>query len=231
MFTTAIEFFQNGGFYMYPIAFVLALGIAIAIERFIVLTRERVRNRQIWQDLQPALNAGDFRKAHEIATRSEAALGRMVAYGLTRGVGAGRRAEDIELALEEGLMEILPRLEKRTGYLGMFANIATLLGLLGTIIGLISAFAAVANANPAEKANLLSQSIAVAMNTTAFGLIAAIPLLILFSYLQSRTTEIVDSLEMAAVKFTNMIRKVQTEREAAQTAQAARQPAGNAPRA
>ncbi|QGX41219.1 MotA/TolQ/ExbB proton channel family protein [Permianibacter aggregans] len=230
MFTTAIEFFQNGGFYMYPIAFVLALGIAIAIERFIVLTRERVRNRQIWQDLQPALNAGDFRKAHEIATRSQAALGRMVAYGLTR-VGAGRRAEDIELALEEGLMEILPRLEKRTGYLGMFANIATLLGLLGTIIGLISAFAAVANANPAEKANLLSQSIAVAMNTTAFGLIAAIPLLILFSYLQSRTTEIVDSLEMAAVKFTNMIRKVQMEREVAQTAQAARQPAGTAPRA
>jgi len=230
MFTTAIEFFQNGGFYMYPIALVLALGIAIAIERFIVLTRERVRNRQIWQDLQPALNAGDFRKAHEIATRSQAALGRMVAYGLTR-VGAGRRAEDIELALEEGLMEILPRLEKRTGYLGMFANIATLLGLLGTIIGLISAFAAVANANPAEKANLLSQSIAVAMNTTAFGLIAAIPLLILFSYLQSRTTEIVDSLEMAAVKFTNMIRKVQMEREVAQTAQAARQPAGTAPRA
>lgn len=227
MFTTAIEFFQNGGFYMYPIAFVLAIGIAIAIERFIVLTRERVRNRQVWIDLQPALNAADFRKAHEIATRSDAALGRMVAYGLTR-VGAGRRAEDIELALEEGLMEILPRLEKRTGYLGMFANIATLLGLLGTIIGLISAFAAVANANPAEKANLLSQSIAVAMNTTAFGLIAAIPLLILFSYLQSRTTEIVDSLEMAAVKFTNMIRKIQMDREVAP----ARQPAGGqAPRA
>jgi biopolymer transport protein ExbB/TolQ len=109
------------------------------------------------------------------------------------------------MAMEEGLMEIIPRLEKRTHYLASFANIATLLGLLGTIIGLIQAFTAVANANPAEKAELLSSSISVAMNTTAFGLIVAIPLLLVYSLLQSRTTQIVDSLEMAAVKFLNMV--------------------------
>ena len=106
-------------------------------------------------------------------------------------------------------MEILPRLEKRTQYLATFANIATLLGLLGTIMGLISAFTAVANVDPAEKANLLSASISVAMNTTAFGLMVAIPLLLSFSYLQSKTTEIVDSLEMASVKFVNKLRKGQ----------------------
>lgn len=209
-----VKFFQDGGFWMWPIAIVMAIGVVIALERFIYLLRERTRNQSVWLALQPALNAGDFRKAHEIANQSSAALGRMVAYGLQR-IGSARRAEDLEMALEEGLMEIMPRLEKRTGYISMFANIATLLGLLGTIIGLIDAFAAIANANPAEKANLLSSSIAVAMNTTAFGLMAAIPLLMLFTYLQSQTSEIVDSLEMAAVKFANLVRKAQTDREAA----------------
>ncbi len=209
-----VKFFQDGGFWMYPIALVMTIGIAIAIERFIYLTRERTRNQAVWNAMLPALNAGDFKRAHEVASQSSAALGRMLAYGMAR-IGQGRRAEDLEMALEEGLMEILPRLEKRTGYVSMFANVATLLGLLGTIVGLIDAFGAIASANPSEKAALLSNSIAVAMNTTAFGLIAAIPLLMVFSYLQSQTSEIVDSLEMAAVKFTNLVRKVQQDREAA----------------
>jgi biopolymer transport protein ExbB/TolQ len=107
-------------------------------------------------------------------------------------------------------MEVVPRLEKRTPYLASFANIATLLGLLGTIIGLIQAFQAVGAANPAEKADLLSASISVAMNTTAFGLIVAIPLLLLHSVIQSKTTELIDSLEMASVKFLNAITERQT---------------------
>lgn len=102
-------------------------------------------------------------------------------------------------------MEIIPRLESRTHYLAIFANVATLLGLLGTIIGLIQAFTAVASVNPAEKADMLSASISVAMNTTAFGLMAAIPLLLIYALLQSKTTQLVDSLEMAAVKFLNII--------------------------
>ena len=108
-------------------------------------------------------------------------------------------------------METVPRLEKRTHYLATFANIATLLGLLGTIMGLIQAFTAVANANPAEKADMLSASISVAMNTTAFGLMAAIPLLLIYTVLQTKTTELVDSLEMASVKFLNIL----TERNGA----------------
>lgn len=107
------------------------------------------------------------------------------------------------------MMEVLPRLEMRTHYLATLANIATLLGLLGTIIGLIRAFTAVANANPAEKADMLSASISVAMNTTAFGLMVAIPLLLVHTVLQTKTNQIVDSLEMASVKFLNTI----TERE------------------
>jgi biopolymer transport protein ExbB len=107
--------------------------------------------------------------------------------------------------MEESMMEIIPQLEKRTPYVALFSNIATLLGLLGTIMGLIEAFTAVANADPAEKADLLSASISVAMNTTAFGLMVAIPLLIVHANLTSRTTEIVDSLEMASVKTLNLI--------------------------
>ena len=112
--------------------------------------------------------------------------------------------------MEESLMEVVPRLEKRTHYLATFANLATLLGLLGTVIGLISAFSAVATVNPAEKANLLSASISVAMNCTAFGLMTAVPLLFIHAFLQTKTTELIDSLEMASVKFLNAI----TERRA-----------------
>jgi biopolymer transport protein ExbB len=118
--------------------------------------------------------------------------------------GAVRRREDIEIAMEESMMEIVPRLEKRTGYVALATSIATLLGLLGTIMGLIQAFTAVANANPAEKADLLSASISVAMNTTAFGLMVAIPLLIVHAILTSKTGDIVDSLEMATVKSLNV---------------------------
>ena len=114
-------------------------------------------------------------------------------------------AVDVELAMEEALMEVMPRLERRTPFIFVFANVATLLGLLGTIIGLIQGFTAVANVNPAEKANLLSTSISVAMNTTAFGLMCAIPLLLIHAWLQARTTEVVDALEMTTVKFLNLI--------------------------
>ena len=100
---------------------------------------------------------------------------------------------------------LIPQLEKRTPYVALASNIATLLGLLGTIMGLIEAFTAVANANPAEKADLLSASISVAMNTTAFGLIVAIPLLVTNTVLMAKTSEIIDSLEMASVKALNVI--------------------------
>ena len=102
------------------------------------------------------------------------------------------------------MMSIMPRLEKRTPYVALASSIATLLGLLGTIMGLILAFTAVANANPAEKADLLSASISVAMNTTAFGLMVAIPLLVVHAILTSKTGDIIDSLEMATVKSLNV---------------------------
>ena len=203
-FDTIVRFVQAGGFFMYPIAVILALGVAIAIERYAYLVVTRSKNRIAWNHIHPLMLQGKIRSTIEYARGSNAHLSQMLVYALSN-VTSGWRADDLERILDEGLMELIPRLEKRTGYLATFANIATLLGLLGTILGLIAAFSAVANADPAEKANLLSGSISVAMNTTAFGLLAAIPLLLVHAHISTVTSEIVDSMEMAAVKLANLI--------------------------
>ncbi|MGI9319775.1 MAG: MotA/TolQ/ExbB proton channel family protein [Thiogranum sp.] len=204
IYSTFVQFFQSGGVFMYPIVVVLALGVAIAVERYIYLTAARATNQRVWKQVMPLLMDGKYGQAVAVTEKSKSALSRILRYGLDRADNKTRR-DDVEVAMEEGLMETVPRLEKRTHYLATFANIATLLGLLGTIMGLIQAFTAVANANPAEKADMLSASISVAMNTTAFGLMAAIPLLLIYTVLQTKTTEVVDSLEMASVKFLNIL--------------------------
>ncbi len=199
-----VGFFQKGGLFMYPILFVFAIGMAISIERWVQLARTRQDNSRVWNRLQPHLSKGEFDTVMGMIEKDKSTIAQMLSMGLARQ-GAVKRREDIEIAMEESMMEIIPQLEKRTPYIGLLSNIATLLGLLGTIMGLIEAFTAVANANPAEKADLLSASISVAMNTTAFGLMAAIPLLLIHAKLTSTTGQIVDSLEMASVKALNSI--------------------------
>lgn len=201
---TIVAFFSDGGFWMYPILVVFSIGMAIGSERFFKLSIVESANRKVWNKLHPLLVEGDFDAAREMTANDNSAVSQLLEAGLERQ-GTVRRREDIEIAMEEGMMEIIPQLEKRISYIALYANLATLLGLLGTIIGLIAAFEAVANANPAEKADLLSASISTAMNTTAFGLIAAIPLLIVHSFLNSKAGGIVDSLEMASVKTLNII--------------------------
>jgi biopolymer transport protein ExbB len=183
---------------------VFAVGMAIVFERWVQLSRVQSANDKMWKLLQPVLVKGDFDKARQMINKNKSNMAQMLGMGLARQ-GAVRRREDIEIAMEESMMEIIPQLEKRTPYVALLSNIATLLGLLGTIMGLIEAFTAVANANPAEKADLLSASISVAMNTTAFGLMSAIPLLLFHAKLTSTTGQIVDSLEMASVKALNTI--------------------------
>lgn len=201
---TMLAFFQKGGLFMYPILLVFVSGMAISIERWFQLSHIRSVNRKKWNKLYPMLVKGDFDKARTVVEKDSSTIAQMLSMGLARQ-GVVRRREDIEIAMEESLMEIIPQLEKRTPYVALLSNIATLLGLLGTIMGLIEAFTAVANANPAEKADLLSASISVAMNTTAFGLMSAIPLLLFHAKLTTTTGQIVDSLEMASVKALNSI--------------------------
>jgi biopolymer transport protein ExbB len=204
MYTVLVDFFQKGGAFMYPILLVFAIGVAIAIERYMYLTYARRNNRKALAKLMPVLESGDFQQAYSMTSQYKSTVSQMLSQGLARLRTASNR-DDIEMAMEETMMETIPRLEKRTHYLAMFANIATLLGLLGTIIGLIKAFTAVAQVDPSMKAEILSSSISVAMNTTAFGLIVAIPLIFIYTVMQTKTTEVVDSLEMATVKFANLL--------------------------
>jgi biopolymer transport protein ExbB len=210
---TVLRFFQSGGPFMYPILLVLAIGGAIAIERYIYLTFVRSRNKGIWMRVLPLLEGGKYDAAREVVMHSDAAVSRIVGYGLNRAKQHGS-GDEVQLAMEEGLLEAVPRLEKRTHYLATLANIATLLGLLGTIIGLTDAFSSVAAAGPADKANMLSASISIAMNTTAFGLMVAIPLLLIHAVMQTKTSELVDTLEIVTVRLSNLIAGAEvTERD------------------
>lgn len=206
-FDTVVKFFQDSGMFIYPSLLIMALGVAVAIERFIFLFRARADNRRMWDKMQPLLQNGRLDKVQAMAGEGDVAIGKIVSYGLER-LRMPHRREDVDMAMEEGMMEIVPRLEKRTHYIATFANVITLVGLLGTIIGLIKAFTAVSNVNPAEKAELLAASISIAMNNTAFALMVAIPFLLIHAFLQARATEIVDSLEAAKISFLNLTQRL-----------------------
>lgn len=206
----AVKFFQDSGVAIYFSIAIMAVGLAIAIERWIFLRRARSQNRQLWSQVLPMLQGGRFKEVLGLASKSDAAIGKIVTHGLERMQSPGRR-EDIDAAMEEGMMEIVPRLEKRTHYIATFANVITLVGLLGTIIGLIKGFTAVAAVNPAEKAELLSASISIAMNNTAFALSVAIPFLLIHAFLQARTSEIVDGLEAAKISFLNLVQRLKAD--------------------
>jgi biopolymer transport protein ExbB/TolQ len=213
-FDTVVKFFQDCGLFIYPSALIMALGVTIAVERYIFLSKAKSENRRVWSHILPLLQKGQLRDVQSIATNSDAAVGKIVSYGLSRMQSPGRR-EDFDAAMEEGMMEIVPRLEKRTHYIATFANVITLVGLLGTIIGLIKGFTAVAQVNPAEKAEMLSASISIAMNNTAFALMVAIPFLLIHSFLQAKTSEIVDGLEAAKMSFLNVVQRLKLEHAAA----------------
>ena len=209
---TALYFFRDGGLYHHAIAFVWIIGLVIALERLGFIVRVSVGNRRVWSKIQPMLEAGRFREASHVVSKSDTALAHIMSFGLKRIETAGRRG-DIEKALQESLVEVIPRLEKRAHYVSSLANIVMLMGLLGLIVGLIGVWVAVAQENPAEKASLLAASISVAMNSTALGLVTAITLLLAHLYLETKATEIVDSLEIASVKLLDTLNERSLERE------------------
>ncbi|GAC1310404.1 MAG: MotA/TolQ/ExbB proton channel family protein [Steroidobacteraceae bacterium] len=207
-FNSVVNFFKDGGLFLYPLALIFVVGVSIAIERYLFLTRETMRNRTLWDEIVPALSSGNFKQVAGLTQDSETSIATILNYGVAR-VASARRRDDVEKAMDESLLEVIPRIEKRTHYLSSLANIGLLIGLLGTITGLIGAFSAVATANPAEKASLLAAAISVAMNNTASGLGVAITLLLAHMFLESKTTALIDSLEIASVKFLNSL----TERQ------------------
>ena len=187
-----IRFFSQGGPVMFIILFALVLGIVVILERVIFIRfKNRIDSDTFVNQIVQLLKAGNTNKAIEYCNRSNAALPNIAKAGLLE-ISNGEN--DIRNALEIAAMVEIPKLEKRTHYLSMIANVATLLGLLGTILGLISAFAAVAHADAADKATLLTAGISIAMNTTAFGIITAIPCLIGYTYIVEATNELIDEI-------------------------------------
>lgn len=200
----AVRFFTSGGLWMIPIFVVGATGFAIGLERYLKLNSVERANRKMWDKLQPVLSQGDFDKARALTAADQSTVSQLLQSSLELQ-GAVQHREEIEVVMEEEMMTLVPQLEKRIAYTALYANLATLLGLLGTVMGLISAFDAVANAAPAEKSNLLSASIAEAMNCTSFGLMVAIPLLLINLFLTTKSSRIVDSLEIISLKALNVI--------------------------
>lgn len=192
MFDSLIRAFMAGGPFMYAILGVLIVTIAIMVERFVFISvKNRIDTAAFVSKIIELVQKGAVANAIELCNMSRAALPQITRAGLEE---YGKGPAEIQNALELAAMSEIPKLEKRTQYLSMAANVATLLGLLGTIFGLIGSFEAVANADASQKATLLSQGISVAMNTTAFGLIVAIPALVGYSYIQEKTNALVDNI-------------------------------------
>jgi biopolymer transport protein ExbB len=199
---TIVNFFKEGGFFMYPVLLVASLGTAVVIERFIYISRAMVNGEPLWQQIQKHLAAHRVDDAIRLCQGRHQPLPYVLLHGL-KAVKAAEPREELQHAMEEAMLDVLPPLERRTPYLPILANVATLLGLLGTIIGVIKAFAAVSAADPSQKSVLLAQGISTALNMTAFGLMVAIPLILIYSYMQSQTTKIVDSIDQYSTKLAN----------------------------
>lgn len=187
-----IKAFQGGGVFMYFIAAFAALTLGMIIERasFFLFSVKNAPG-DFRRHLFEYVVRGDFRAGETFAkSHQSSSLGKIALIGCRlRSTGAG--VEEIQARMDERLTSEISKIDRRTGFLAMFGNVATLLGLLGTIVGMIHSFAAVANASPADRAVMLSRGISEAMNCTAFGLLTAIPALVAYSYFQNRTDRLV----------------------------------------
>jgi len=198
------KFYTDGGFWMHPIALVSVFGIAIVVERFIFLFfKYNINANQFMAQIQKLVMANNIDRAIKLCNAApSAALPKVIKAGLTR---ANKGETEIGNAIEEATLEVIPNITKRTSMLQSVANIATLLGLLGTIIGLIEAFEAVATAPPDMKTQMLTASISIAMNTTGFGLVVAIPLMASHIFLSNTTKKIMDEIDQYSVKLQNLL--------------------------
>jgi biopolymer transport protein ExbB/TolQ len=201
------EAFQHGGIWMYAILGVQIVSLAIIAERFYALYLKRsVGQKRLAAHFEDDIKRGNIEQAQNKARSmsQSQALGSIAAAGMQAAINMGGK-EEIHARMEEMVNVENAKLEKRTALLGMIGNVATLIGLLGTITGMIKSFSAVGMASAAEKATLLSSGISEAMNCTAYGLIVAIPALVLHSVLTNRTNELQEDLNQASTKVLNWL--------------------------
>jgi biopolymer transport protein ExbB/TolQ len=198
---------------MYIILFVSIVGLALFCERAgYIYFKLQLNMDKVFQRIYLHLEKSNYHAALDECTKIEKhPLGRILKSGLLK---ADKRDKEIELTIEENIMKEIPLVKARINYLTLLANISTLLGLLGTIVGLISAFQGVSAASAAMKQEILARGISVAMFTTAFGLIVAIPCLAGFYILNNRSDYLIDQFEEKGLKLYNLITAMKREREA-----------------
>jgi biopolymer transport protein ExbB len=196
------KFMDDGGVFMWIILIIWTFGVVIALERFKSLFKYDVDGPSLMNEIKKSILTNDVQSAIQKCTNSKALLPSVMKNGLKR---ANQTKEQIRDALEASILEVIPTVEKRLHYLALIANVSTLIGLLGTIYGLIQSFAAVASADPASKAQLLAMGISKAMNTTAFGLISAISIMVIHSFLSNKSEKIISEVEQFSVKLVDLL--------------------------
>ncbi len=195
---------SEGGIWMYIILATSIVGVGIMIERFVMLFfKYNINATAFMAQIQKLVMANSIDKAIKLCNAApSAALARVIKAGLTR---ANKSADEIQNAVEEATLEVIPFIQRRTGTLSAIANIATLMGLLGTIIGMIGAFSDMATVAPDKRQEALGRNISLAMNTTAFGLIVAIPCMLAHLILSGVTKKIIDEIDLYSVKLENLL--------------------------
>jgi biopolymer transport protein ExbB len=199
------RFFREGGLWMYPIITTLAFAVAVSTERAIYYYfRARVNAKALLAEVTRLVRSGEAEKARQLCEKMKSPLAMIVESALWHFIKQETDRE-IQNAVDEIALRELPRIQRRTHYLSLFANIATLLGLLGTIFGLQQEFASLATADPSQKASMLAQGIAIALNTTAFGIAVAVFCMIMYSVLGSRANTIVEDIDESSVRLLNFL--------------------------
>ena len=196
------RFMNEGGVFMWIIALVWCVGMAIATERILTYFKFDVDGNGLMNSIKKNVISNQVHDAIQTCSESKALLSFVLKNGLKR---ANQPKDQIQDALEASILESVPKIERRLSYLALAANLSTLLGLLGTIQGLIQSFAAVAQAEASEKAQLLADGIAVAMNTTALGLVSAITLMVIHSFLLARGDKMIQEIEENSVKLLDLL--------------------------
>ncbi len=202
-FNSLISFMQSGGVFMWVILLIWAIGIAIALERFSKYSfKYSVDGASFMNELQRYILSNDIQGAIRACSGTVALLPKVLKSGLKR---ANQDSEKIQNAIDATALEVIPKVENRLSFLQLIANISTLFGLLGTIQGLIGAFAAVAAADPTQKAELLAAGISKAMNTTFLGLLAAISIMVLHSLLSNKANKIINEIDEFSIKLLDLL--------------------------
>jgi len=205
------KFMDDGGVFMWIILGMWVFGLIIAAERIKNLFKFDIDGASLMSEIKKDVLTNEVQSAIQSCSTNKSLLASVMRNGLKR---ANQSKEQIQDALESSMLEVIPYAEKRLGHLALIANVSTLVGLLGTIYGLIQSFAAVASADAASKAELLALGISKAMNTTAFGLISAISIMVIHQILTTKSENIISDLEHYSVKLVDLLstRKVSAER-------------------